>query len=405
MPRELTSNPAVLLVQASSVSWSGGRDRCMFMLDGKPLFAHTLERARKLFSQTPIRVVAPEFDRGGLDRIAAAIEGCQVSYGYDDKPLKRMIEATRDLADDALILRIDGLHCFFQEGIVRALLDAAAAEDLDIAKSPDDFPPTLTGEVWRVGALRHLDAMLSKWPAERAAPHYVQPKFIAMRKESDLRGRIVAPPAVADSVLTTARAALARAFEGDYTEVTGKSIAVGDQISFHYVLAKRRLKPGDRVLDIASGKGFGGNILAAVASFVICADIDETKLEEGRKLFQRDNLVFAREDVMNMSFADAAFDVVVSMETIEHVDDVDGYLAEIRRVLKPGGRAILSTPQNCIGRIPLTPIHVQEFSLGDLRSYCGRHFEIEKVIGIKAGIIYFEDDPVGANTMIFLRKS
>ncbi|HXJ01250.1 MAG TPA: class I SAM-dependent methyltransferase [Micropepsaceae bacterium] len=398
-------SPAVILVQASSLSWSGGPDRCMRELDRKPLVARCLEHARQLFPQTPIRIVAPEFDRGGLDAIAAAVENCEAGYGFDDKPLKRMTAAVRDLPNDALVLRLDGLHCFFQENVVRALIAAAQSEALDLAKSPDNFPPPLSGEVWRAGALRHVDGMLSRMPPESAAPHFVHPKFIAMRKDADLRTRIVAPPPIPDTILSAIRAELARAFEEDHNEVTRKSIGVGDQISFHYVLARRYLKPGDWVLDIASGKGFGGNMLAEVASSVICADLDEAKLEEGRKLFSRDNLAFSHEDVTAMTFPDDAFDVVVSMETIEHMDDVDGYLTELRRVLKPGGRAILSTPQNCIGHIPLTPAHVREFSLEELRSDCARHFAIESIIGLKAGTVHFPDDPIGTNSVILLRKS
>src|SRR3978361_532844 len=104
--------------------------------------------------------------------------------------------------------------------------------------------------------------MLDRMPAQDAGPHYVHPKFIAMRKEADLRTRIVEPPRIPDTVLAGIRADLARAFDEDHNEVTRKSIGAGDQISFHYVLACRALKPTDRVLDIASGKGFGGNMMA-----------------------------------------------------------------------------------------------------------------------------------------------
>jgi len=398
------AGPDAILVQASSLSWSGGPDRCMRMLDGKPLLLRTLERARGLFPRAPIHLLAPQFDRGGLDAIAAAVPGCHAQYGFDDKPLKRMTAAIAALTDAALVLRLDGLHCYFQETIITALLHAADGENLDIAKSPDDFPPPLTGEVWRAGALREMDELLSSWPAECAAPHYVHPKFLALRCESGLKARIVAPPPIADDLLAKIRAELARAFDEDHNEVTRKSIAAGDQISFHYVFARRHLKATDHVLDIASGKGFGGDMMAEIASFVTCADLDSEKLEEGRRLFPRANLAFARQDVMRMSFPDASFDVVVSMETIEHMDNVGGYLAELRRVLKPGGRAILSTPQNSIGRVPLTPAHLREFSLGELRSACGQHFKVEKLIGLKAGTIHFEDDPVGANSMIVLRK-
>lgn len=284
-------------------------------------------------------------------------------------------------------------------------MEAAQAEGLDLAKSPDNFPPPLSGEVWRVSALRHIAGMLDRMPAQTAGPHYVHPKFIAMRKEAGLRTRIVQPPPIPDTLLRTIRADLARAFDEDHNEVTRKSIGAGDQISFHYVLASRALKPTDRVLDIASGKGFGGNMMAQVAASVTCADLDQGKLDEGRALFPRENLDFSRQNATATSFPSESFDVVVSMETIEHMDDVDGFLAELSRVLKRGGRAILSTPQNAIGHIPLTPAHVHEFTLEELREDCARHFAIEKIIGLKGGTVHFDDDPIGTNSVIFLRKS
>jgi 2-polyprenyl-3-methyl-5-hydroxy-6-metoxy-1,4-benzoquinol methylase len=396
---------SAVLVQASSLSWSGGPDRCMRVLDGKPLVLRCLERVRRLFPAVPIRVVAPGFDAGNLDSLVGQIANASVSYSFDDKPLHRMVAAVQGLADTALVLRLDGLHCFFREEIIGGLIAAAQSQSLDLAKSPDNLPPPLSGEVWRAGALRHIADMLGRMPAILAAPHQVHPKFIAMRKESDLRTRIVAPPPIADETLRAIRADLARAFDEDHNEVTRKSIGAGDQISFHYVLAKNALKSTDRVLDIASGKGFGGNMMAEVAQDVTCADLDESKLEEGRRLFPRDNLDFSREDVTATRFADHSFDVVVSMETIEHMDDVDLYLRELSRVLKRGGRAILSTPQNCIGHIPLTPAHVHEFTLDELRADCARHFQIEKIIGLKAGTVHFEDDAIGTNSVIFLRKA
>ena len=401
---QLAGAPAAILVQASSRSWAGAANLCMRKLDGKPIFLHTLERLRNLFPRAVIRVVAPEFDRGGLDFAANAIGDCEVQYSFDDNPLQRMIAAVRELADDAIVLRLDGLHCFFHEAVIVGLLDTIEEEALDFVKSPDDFPPTLTGEAWRAGGLRRFAAMLAQWPKDRAAPHCVHPKFLAMRKESGLRVRMVTPPAIADEYLTQARRRLTPALDHDFLEVTRKLIPAGDQLSFHYVLASRHLKPTDRVLDIASGQGYGGNIMAQTARYVTCADLDTAKLEAGRTLFPRDNLGFSAQDVMAMRFPDGVFDVVVSMETIEHMEDVDGYLCELKRVLAPGGLAILSTPQNSLGHIPLTPAHLREFSLDALKACCGCHFTIEKIVGLKAGTIYFDDDPVGSNTMMFLRK-
>lgn len=92
------------------------------------------------------------------------------------------------------------------------------------------------------------------------------------------------------------------------------------------------------------------------------------------------------------------------METIEHVDP-HKTLNELRRVLKKGGYLILSTPQNSSSSQCVNPVHLYEYSLNEIRAIISGYFEIERIIGLKAGKIYFEDDPIGANTVIFAKKS
>ncbi len=394
----------LVVVQASSISWSGGTDACMRTMDGAPLLAHTLARVRAMAPQAPIRIAAPQFDRHNLDEIASRVSNCTVQYGFNDKPLLRLLQAAEGLANDAVVLRMDGQHSFFQEAVIWPLVERLHADGLDVARAPDSFPPGLTGDVWRAGALRKMARLLEELPADQAAAHYVHPKFLAMKPIAGLRAASIEPPALPDDLLREIREHMAIAFKDDHIEVTEKLIASGDQLSFHYRIASGYAAPGDLVLDIASGKGYGANMMAEQGCRVVCADIDQFKLDEGRKLFPREELTFSRQDIFDMSFADDTFDVVASMETMEHMADIERYLTQLRRVLRPDGLMILSTPQNCIGHIPLTPSHEKEYSLEEFTSLCGRYFHIERIIGLKGGTVFFDDDPVGANSMAILRK-
>ena len=80
-------------------------------------------------------------------------------------------------------------------------------------------------------------------------------------------------------------------------------------------------------------------------------------------------------------------------------------LREMSRILKPDGKLILSTPQNSHGHIPIHPHHHIEHSLESLLELTEKYFVTEQVIGFKAGTIYFEDDPIGTNTMLVLNKN
>lgn len=109
------------------------------------------------------------------------------------------------------------------------------------------------------------------------------------------------------------------------------------------------------------------------------------------------------EDVTNMSFKDNTFDVVTSFETMEHINP-ELYLKEIRRVLKPGGKLILSTPQNSLGYILINSQHNHEYSLEEITDITSEYFKILEIKVIKQGCIIHENDQRGTNTFIVLKK-
>lgn len=98
------------------------------------------------------------------------------------------------------------------------------------------------------------------------------------------------------------------------------------------------------VLDIASGEGYGSHLMSKVAATVAGVDIDSESVNSANKKYKKDNLLFERGSVTQIPFNDDLFDVVVSFETIEHLEEHDTMLSEIKRVLKKDGILIISTP-------------------------------------------------------------
>lgn len=145
-----------------------------------------------------------------------------------------------------------------------------------------------------------------------------------------------------------------------------------------YIEAARRAGPSDEILDVACGTGFGTAILArATSGMVHGCDIADDAVAEARRTCADPRIRFMRADGTSLPYADAHFDFVVSLETIEHVHDDRSFLRELARVLKPAGTIVLSTPNRRVtspdGHV-INPFHVREYARGELERLLGEAF-------------------------------
>lgn len=137
---------------------------------------------------------------------------------------------------------------------------------------------------------------------------------------------------------------------------------------------------GRVVIDCACGDGSGTETYAnARASHVHAFDISPDAVESTRRR-GLDNVTATAADALSLPLPDRAADLYVSYETIEHVDDQRRMVAEIHRVLRPGGILVLSTPNRPVyspghgpAAKPWNPFHVRELDaleLGELLRPC-----------------------------------
>jgi SAM-dependent methyltransferase len=132
---------------------------------------------------------------------------------------------------------------------------------------------------------------------------------------------------------------------------------------------------GKEVLDGACGVGYGSAFLARRAARVLGVDRSEQAIAYARERYPAPNLEFAVGDLLALPFSDGSFDVVCAFETIEHLDSRDAYLDEVRRVLRPGGCYLVSTPQVArTTETPANPFHRVEFARSDFETLLCRHF-------------------------------
>jgi ubiquinone/menaquinone biosynthesis C-methylase UbiE len=141
----------------------------------------------------------------------------------------------------------------------------------------------------------------------------------------------------------------------------------------------RDLVRGKVVLDAGCGSGFGTASLAKVARNVVGIDIDSGIIEQASQLYPLDNADFQVMNCQRMTFSPASFDVVVCNALFEYLDDIDAFIHEVCRVLKPGGLFVCGTKnltlslKNTDG-LPLYRNHLQEFAPEELRSMLAEYF-------------------------------
>ncbi len=157
---------------------------------------------------------------------------------------------------------------------------------------------------------------------------------------------------------------------------------------------------GKEVLDAGCGVGYGMAILASAgAASVTGVDIDKDAVDEAVDRLG-DAFAVRQGDLRDLSLPDDAFDVVVCWETIEHMEDGERAIGEFRRVLRPGGLLLISSPNPRVYP-PGNEHHVHEYPPEELAAAVGEHFS--QVVGFGqhawlASAIQSSDGPAGAAT-------
>lgn len=102
------------------------------------------------------------------------------------------------------------------------------------------------------------------------------------------------------------------------------------------------LSPGQRVLEIGTGRGGLLRHLLGLGLSVRGVEINADRIAESRRLYG--DLPITKVDGTALPFPDASFDVVLSFDVLEHIRDSDAHVREVHRVLVPGGKYLLQTP-------------------------------------------------------------
>ncbi len=137
---------------------------------------------------------------------------------------------------------------------------------------------------------------------------------------------------------------------------------------------------GKQIVDIACGPGYGTTLLSVISGVkAIGLDVDEQTVNAAT-INYGDKATFRAINGYNWELDSESVDIVVSMETFEHLDDTDAFLKEAQRVLVSGGLLILSTPLNeTESRFsPINPFHIREYTWQELGDNISKFFQIQE---------------------------
>jgi SAM-dependent methyltransferase len=143
---------------------------------------------------------------------------------------------------------------------------------------------------------------------------------------------------------------------------------------------------GLRVIDMACGEGYGSEVLSRSAGSVVGVDANPEAYEHARLRYRRQNLRFER-GMVELYGEPAAYDAVVFLQTIEHVQDPVAVLEHVRAMLAPGGVAYISTP-NVLKLAPPSqtksdnPWHIREYRAEEFHRLCQSVFEQVELLGL-----------------------
>ena len=145
------------------------------------------------------------------------------------------------------------------------------------------------------------------------------------------------------------------------------------------------------VLEIGSGEGYGIMELAPIADKYIAVDKYDTYISD--ELKGENDITFIQTEVPPLKdVADNSVDFAVTFQVIEHIQNDELFLKEIKRVLKPGGKLIMTTP-NVKMSLTRNPWHIREYSpeqMGNVLKSVFENFELKGVFGNKKVMDYYQ---------------
>jgi ubiquinone/menaquinone biosynthesis C-methylase UbiE len=175
---------------------------------------------------------------------------------------------------------------------------------------------------------------------------------------------------------------------GGFNNLYGVLFVRNEHLSRYQFANSTNLVPGQRVVDVACGEGYGCQILSnSQPSLLLGIDIDFHTTQIARSDCV-DSTIIAQAQAEVLPLADKLFDTVISFETIEHLERPEEFLDNVARILDVNGTLIISTPNRTVfnpnatlNDKPNNRFHTREYTQEEFETLLGEHFSEVKLYG------------------------
>lgn len=159
---------------------------------------------------------------------------------------------------------------------------------------------------------------------------------------------------------------------------------IRDDHTGRYRLATEYIENNATVLDMACGVGYGTYIISTETNCnqILAVDISKEAIDYANKFYNSSKITYRQDNCLTTKLDSNSFDVIVSFETIEHINEDRSLISRFFDALKPGGKLLISTPNQL--EMPFEPdtfpFHIKHYTpdeFTDLLETGG--FSIEKV--------------------------
>jgi len=137
------------------------------------------------------------------------------------------------------------------------------------------------------------------------------------------------------------------------------------------------------VLDVGCGTGYGVKICSETAEFVVGLDYNLSAIKYCNDNFATENNSFVTSNALLLSIRSDSFDIAITFQVIEHISDSINFINELKRVVKPSGLIIISTP-NVTDSEKMkdgNPFHINKMGYDDLTDLLRKSFESFEIFG------------------------